>query len=553
KTITALETATAIFVDYLQQNPDLNHADVAYTLQLGRRAFSHRRAVVCRDVNDAITAFQDAKRVLTYHQILGERPVAFLFPGLGTHYVNMAWHLYQGEPTFRDQVDQCCNFLKPLLGLDLRDVLYPGKDRTNLDAQEEIDLNSPNSRLDFRKLLARAEGQADTATQTLNQTSLAQPILFIIEYALAQLWMSWGIYPQVMLGYSIGEYVAACLAGVMSLEDALTLVTKRAQMIQKLPGGAMLAVPLSAAEVTPLLKENLFLAAIQAPSLCIISGSTDAVDELIQQLTEEGFAYCRLQTSHAFHSRMLEPIAAPLIELTKTFHLQPPKIPYLSNVTGTWITAEEATDPGYWAKHMCQPVQFAENIAILRQEPERILIEVGPGGTLSQLAAQPDADSSNSQLALASLRQPHQQQSDIAFLLNTLRDLCLAGVPIDWSGFYASEQRRRLHLPTYPFERQRYWIEPPGTNQSTLLNNTQTTQANLNNGSNRTEDVSKNFEKIEASILSSVGVSSSIPLEEENDQQTEMEKELEQNDFEQLVAQQLEIISQQLDLLNLHK
>ncbi|ASC71029.1 type I polyketide synthase [Halomicronema hongdechloris C2206] len=557
KTSTALETATANFVDYLQQNPDLNLADVAYTLQLGRRAFSHRRAVVCRDVNDAITAFQDAKRVLTYHQPRGGRPVAFLFPGLGTHYVNMAWHLYQGESTFRNQVDQCCNFLQPLLGLDLRDVLYPGKDRTNPDMQEEIDRNSPNSRLDFRKLLARAEGQADTATQTLNQTFLAQPILFIIEYALAQLWMSWGIYPQVMLGYSIGEYVAACLAGVMSLEDALTLVTKRAQMIQELPGGAMLAVPLSAAEVAPLLKENLFLAAIQAPSLCVISGSTDAVDELIQHLTEKGFAYCRLQTSHAFHSRMLEPIATPLIELTKTFNLQPPKIPYLSNVTGTWITPDEATAPAYWAKHMCQPVRFAENMAILQQEPERILLEVGPGGSLSQLAVQPDADSSPSPSVLASLRHPHQQQSDMAFLLNTLGNLWLAGVPIDWSGFYAYEQRHRVHLPTYPFERQRYWIESPKTNNlppPSAPSKNNPAPLDLKHSSHKTGnafEVSNELEPPES--LSRGEPNQSINSEEINNQETGTETKLEKHSLEQLITQQLEIISQQLDLLNLHE
>ena len=556
KTSTALETATTNFVDYLQQNPDLNLADAAYTLQVGRRVFSHRRAVVCRDVNDAITVFQDTKRVLTHHQTMGERPVAFLFPGLGTHYVNMAWRLYQGEPTFRDQVDQCCNFLQPLLGLDLRDVLYPDKDRTNLDMQEEVNLNSPNSRLDFRKLLARAEGQADVATQRLNQTFLAQPILFIIEYALAQLWMSWKIYPQVMLGYSIGEYVAACLAGVMSLEDVLTLITKRAQMIQELPGGTMLAVPLSAAEVAPLLNENLFLAAIQAPSLCVISGSTDAVDELIQHLTEQGFAYCRLQTSHAFHSRMLEPIVAPLIDLTKTFHLQPPKIPYLSNFTGTWITAEEATDPGYWAKHMCQPVRFAENMAIVRQEPDRILLEVGPGGSLSQLTT-PNADSSPSPLVMASLRHPHQQQSDMAFLLNTLGNLWLAGAPIDWSGFYAYEQRHRVHLPTYPFERQRYWIESPKINNSPLPSapsKNNPAPLDLNHSSHKTGNSSGISNELEPPELLPMGEpNQSINSEEINNQETGTETELEKHSLEQLITQQLEVISQQLDLLNLHE
>ncbi|MBD0343481.1 MAG: FkbM family methyltransferase [Coleofasciculus sp. Co-bin14] len=465
KTPSALETATENLTDYLKQHPDLNLPDVAYTLQVSRRSFSHRRMVVCKDVPDAIAALQDPKRVLTGIQetseSVRERPVAFMFTGLGTHYVNMAGELYQVEPTFREQVDRCCSFLKPLLDLDLTDVLYPSQNKVVAGSQAQTPFRGGlQSGLDLRQMLGRDAEQPDAATQKLNQTYLTQPALFVIEYALAQLWQSWGIRPAALIGYSIGEYVAACLAGVLSLEDALTLVARRSQLIQELPGGAMLAVPLSEQEVYPLLNENLSLSAINGPSLCVIAGTLDAVDELAQQLSEQGLACRRLQTSHAFHSQMMEPIATSFTELVKTVSLQPPQIPYVSNVTGTWITADQATDPSYWAKHLCQPVRFADGVREVWKQSS-ILLEVGPGQTLGSLARQClESDRLGDRTVVPSLRYSYDRQPDLAFLLNTLGQLWLSGVQIDWSGFYDRECRQRIPLPTYPFERQRYWIEP---------------------------------------------------------------------------------------------
>ncbi len=462
KTPSALETATANLTDYLKQHPDLNLADVAYTLQVGRRVFDHRRMVVCQDVEDAIVALQHPKRVLTGIQETSDRPVAFMFPGLGTQYINMAWELTQVEPTFREEVNRCCELLKPLLGLDLTDVIYPRKKQTSENSQPQNSAKStPRSGFDLRQMLGRSEEKPDEATEKLNQTYLTQPAIFVIEYALAQLWISWGIRPVAMIGYSIGEYVAATLAGVMSLEDALTLVAKRAQMIHELPGGAMLAVPLSEDDVRPLLSKNLSLSVINGQNLCVIAGATDAVDELERQLSERGLACRRLQTSHAFHSYMMEPMAASFTQLVKTVNLQPPKIPYVSNVTGTWITDAQATDPSYWTQHLCQSVLFADGVNQLWKQHKPILLEVGPGQTLSSLALQclesvPVAE----KVVLPSLRDSYNRQPDEAFLLNTLGQLWLSGVQIDWSGFYAAERRHRIPLPTYPFERQRYWIEP---------------------------------------------------------------------------------------------
>ncbi|MBD2559794.1 MULTISPECIES: type I polyketide synthase [Nostoc] len=427
KTSTSLETATANLVAHLRQNPDLNLADVAYTLDVGRQAFDHRRMVVCQNLDDAVKVLEiaDSPRVLTSYQTPSNRPVVFMFSGQGAQYVNMALELYQSEPIFSEQVDYCCQVLKPHLGLDLRSVLYPHEKDT---------------------------------TQELMQTSLAQPALFVIEYALAKLWMAWGVHPQAMIGHSIGEYVAATLAGVFSLEDALGLVATRGRLMQQLPAGEMVAVPLSESEIKPLLGEKLSLAAINGPAMCVVSGDSEAIALLQNQLTEKVVEYRPLHTSHAFHSQMMEPILAPFMQDVAKLNLNPPEIPFVSNVTGTWITATDATDPSYWVKHLRQTVRFATGMAELLQEPERIFLEIGPGKTLSTFAKQ-QLVGHTQQVVVSSIRHPREQESDIAFLLTSLGRLWLVGVQVNWSQFYSQERRHRIPLPTYPFEHQRYWID----------------------------------------------------------------------------------------------
>jgi len=454
KTDSALETATANLVNHLQQHPELNLADIAYTLQVGRHGLSHRRTVVCQNTEDAIAAFQNPKRVLTSTQDMNERPVVLMFTGLGTHYLNMGSELYQFEPTFREHLDRCCSLFEPLLGLNLKEVIYPTSHSITETTKEKPGI-------DLRQMLGRDRQSLDPAAQKLNQTYLTQPALFAIEYALAQLWISWGIRPVAMIGYSIGEYTAATIAGVLSLEDAITLVAKRAQMIQELPGGAMLAVPLTEEEVQPFLNKNLSLSAVNGSFQCVLAGTTQAVEELARELSAKGLACRKLQTSHAFHSYMMEAIADSFTELVQTISLKPPQIPYISNVTGTWITAEQATNPSYWTQHLCQPVRFADGVNQLWTKHSPIFLEVGPGQALSSLAMQClDNVPGDRKVILSSLRYAYERQSDIAFILNTLGQLWLEGIKIDWSGFHTHERRYRLPLPTYPFERQRYWIEP---------------------------------------------------------------------------------------------
>ncbi|HEY9670136.1 MAG TPA: SDR family NAD(P)-dependent oxidoreductase [Waterburya sp.] len=429
KTSSALETATANLAEHLKQHPELNLADVAYTLQVGRRAFEHRRMVIVEDLEDAVKTLEsvDPQRVFTQFQESSDRSVVFMFTGQGAQYVNMARELYRSEPTFREECDRCFALLQPHLGIDLRSCLYP----TDKDVEK--------------------------ATQQLKQTAIAQPALFVIEYALAKLWMSWGVQPQSMIGHSIGEYVAACLADVFSLEDVLALIATRGRLMQQMPAGAMLSVNLSASEVQPFLDETLSLAASNAPSLSVVSGSMEAVEQLERQLAEKGVEYRCLHTSHAFHSEMMDSVIAPFTEQVKKVNLKVPKIPFVSNVTGTWITATEATDPNYWARHLRQPVRFSEGIAELLQDSQAIFLEVGPGRTLSTLTKQ----QAIGRVVLSSLRHPKDEQSDVVSVLNALGRLWLAGVEVDWSEFYAHEKRERIPLPTYPFERQRYWLEPP--------------------------------------------------------------------------------------------
>ncbi len=427
---TALERATTHLIDYLKENPRVPLADVAYTLQVGRRELGRRRVLVCTDRADAVDALEsrDPKRVLTAVEEVRARPVAFMFSGQGSQYVGMGRELYETEATFREDVDLCSRVLAPHLGFDFREVLYP----------------SPE--------------QAEAANERLCETVVTQPVLFAVEYALARLWMSWGVRPWAMIGHSIGEYVAACLAEVMTLEEGLALVARRGRLMQKLPRGRMMAVALEASELRPLLGSGVSLAALNAPSRCVVSGPTEPVDELARRLAERGVETRPLRTSHAFHSEMVEPLVAEFTEEVRAADLRPPRIPYVSNVTGTWITATEATDPAYWGRHLRQAVRFAEGLHALLQGGDQILLEVGPGNTLTGFARQ-NPGRTVGQIGVSSLRHPRESDSDVAFSLKRLGQLWLAGATVDWTAFSRHERRRRVRLPTYPFERKRYWID----------------------------------------------------------------------------------------------
>jgi amino acid adenylation domain-containing protein len=428
----ALENATANLGQYLSAHPGLNLADAAWTLQMGRRPFPCRRAIVARDVPEAIASLsqRDRKRLPTRLRPLDNPMVSFLFPGQGSQHPNMGRELYESERVFRESVDQCAEILRAPLGEDLRSLLYPG------------------------------EVASEEANRRVTDTVIAQPAIFTIEYALAQLWMSWGIRPAAMLGHSIGEFAAACMAGVFSLEDALRLVAARGKMMQDLPRGGMLSVRLPEEELRTRLNGKLSLAAVNSPSLCVVAGPFDAIEEFEKKLGTDGIVSRRLVTSHAFHSSMMDPIVEPFTKLVGKVRPGRPQIPYISGVTGTWITEKEATDPAYWARHFRQPVQFASALAELRKKPSSILLEVGPGNVLGTLARQ-QAGASPDQPILSSLADSFSGEGDAASLMNSLGALWLAGAQPDWRSLHGGEKRQRISLPTYPFERKRYWLDAP--------------------------------------------------------------------------------------------
>ena len=431
KTDSALQQASQNLCEYLQQNQQLSLQDVACTLQLGRTPFVHRRTLVAATTEEAAILLADPHGRVASGQAPSTPPhPVFMFSGQGSQYVNMGRELYETEPVFRTHLDRCAELLIPCLNLNLRVLLYPSQDAA-----------------------------ADVALQ-LSHTSLTQPALFSVEYALARWWMSLGVQPSAMIGHSIGEYVAACIAGVFSLEDALHTCAIRGRLMGEMPAGAMLSVAAPAESLT--LPSELALAAVNGPAQCVVSGPRDAIQSFAQKLEALAVPCALLHTSHAFHSAMMDPILDSFRAHLETVPLHPPKVPYISNLTGTWITDAEATDPTYWTKHLRNTVRFSQGLATLFSDPARIFLEIGPGQVLTSLARR-HSNKPKASMALPSMRQSQEQVSDAAFLLNTSGQLWTGGVSLNWNAFHSDDAARRISLPTYPFERQRYWISPDAT------------------------------------------------------------------------------------------
>jgi amino acid adenylation domain-containing protein/non-ribosomal peptide synthase protein (TIGR01720 family) len=430
KTSTALDAMTANLREFFIQHPDTNLADAAYTLQVGRKVLAHRRMLVCGSVEEATAILSSGDERQMAHAVRDEgRPsLVFMFSGQGAQYAGMARALYESEAVFRQEVDRCCDLLAKHLDLDLRELLYP------------------------------SEARAAEAKRLLDQTRFTQPALFVTEYALAQLWASWGIVPAAMIGHSIGEYVAACCAGVFSLEEALPLVAARGRLVGALPEGSMLAVDLSEQDVRPMLDESVAIAAVNSSLQCVVSGPHDAIATLERALAARGANPRALATSHAFHSPMMAPALRDFESELRKVRLRAPAVPFVSNVTGTWIREDQATDPAYWVTHLRETVRFSEGLDTLLEDPDRVLLEVGPGQTLASLAKRHPRRSA-SHVVLSTLGHQAAGKSDGEAITGTLGQLWLAGSTPDWAGVHGGERRRRVELPTYPFERQRYWVD----------------------------------------------------------------------------------------------
>lgn len=423
KSATALEQRAQDLAARLEAHPEAL-ADVAFTLHEGRQVFPHRRAVVARTVSAAIAALSAPPRLHREDNRL-DTSVAFLFPGQGSQYPGMGAQLAAHEPVFRDVLTQCAEALRPELGLDLCELLF------SRDAEAEA---------------------------RLRETRFTQPAIFAVSYALARLWQSRGLQPAALVGHSVGEFVAGALAGVFSWEDAARIVALRARLTQALPGGAMLAARLGEEEAAEFLRDpRLALAAVNSSKLCVISGPLEAVEALEATFTARSITARRLATSHAFHSPMVEPVVAPLAEALAAIELSAPQIPIVSSVTGEFLTAAQATDPQYWAHHLRATVRFSAAATRLLAERDCALLEAGPGQTLSQLTRQNSARTAHHEVAHSITEEADEQESIAA----ALGRLWLAGVPLDWRAAHPAREFRRVPLPTYPFERQRYFADLP--------------------------------------------------------------------------------------------
>jgi len=428
RTPAALAAACDRLAAHLASSDEPALANAAFTLQTGRRAFPYRRTVVAASPLEAAAELRQlAQTENPPRKAADEVAVAFMFPGQGAQYVNMGRGLYDDVPLFRETIDRCAEILTPLIGRDIRGIVYP------------------------------VTGGAESSA-ALTATAAAQPAIFSVAYALARTWMSWGVMPQTFIGHSVGEFVAATLAGVFGLEDALAIVAERGRLIQSLRPGAMLAVRLDGARLAELMPASLSVAALNSPTLSVVSGTFEAVAEFERTLAANDVTSRRLETSHAFHSSMMDPILDPLAAKLAAVELSAPSQPYVSCVTGTWITDDEATSPAYWAEHCRRPVRFADGISALLSAGIDALVEVGPGSTLGTLARQGAAKDAACEI-VASLPGAARERTDREQMLASVGRLWAVGVQPAWQHLNGDSASQRVSLPSYPFERSRFWID----------------------------------------------------------------------------------------------
>ncbi|WP_110934011.1 non-ribosomal peptide synthetase/type I polyketide synthase [Paenibacillus bouchesdurhonensis] len=429
----ALDEITGSLVAYLQKNRSEALADVAYTLQNGRRHFKYRRMLCCESTAEAIEALTpvnhktgfDERKVLSYVTRDARKSAVFMFSGQGSQYIHMGAGLYEEEPVFRAEMDHCFALYREITGEDLKEMIYPSENH-------------------------------ELAAEHLTQTRYIQPAIFILQYSLARLLLVWGIKPEAMIGYSFGEYAAACLAKVMSLEEAMKLIILRGELMQSAPAGAMLSVPLTEDKLKPFLSGSLSLGVVNGES-CIVAGTDDEITALEQTLRTHKLMCMRLPVSTAGHSSLLQAVIEPFAAAVRKVKLQPPMIPYVSTTTGGWITAEEATDPDYWIRHMTDTVRFAEGIARLAQQTDRLFIEIGPGQDLTVLVRR-HLNTNRGQQAVNLIRPAQREASDVGLLVNRIGRLWMYGLPVQWKAFHRSF-RTIVALPGYSFARQRYWLD----------------------------------------------------------------------------------------------
>ncbi len=430
RTAEALERRRQDLADHLASSPETDIADAAYTLAVGRSRMPHRAAIVATDSAMAVEMLRHPEPHATTSRLssVTGAEVGFLFTGQGAQYPGMGAELYRSEPIFAEAMQECAGIVGAIDGHDLLDLLYGEHD------------------------------DPAAASQRIMQTAVGQPAIFALQYALSRLWASWGVTPSVMVGHSVGELAAACIGGVFTLEDALHIIVARGRLMQELPIGAMTAILADEAAVTPLLDAQTSLAAVNAPEQCVASGLPASIEELERQLDAGGISFRRLPTDRAFHSPMMEPAIGPLQDEVARVARADPTVPMVSTMTGAWATAAELADPAYWGQHARRTVRFMDAAGVLLSErPGMILLEVGPGETLRSLASQ-HRDVSPDSVAVSTLPHRGSKTDDRIYARRTLADVWAAGADVDLLAVNGG-RRCRVPLPTYPFARERYWIE----------------------------------------------------------------------------------------------
>ncbi|MCE7071043.1 amino acid adenylation domain-containing protein [Dyadobacter sp. CY327] len=420
-------------VGYLQEHAGANLADIAFTLQTSRADFNHRRFMVVSN-NKELAEKLEADAAASESKIVKDAPgeVVFMFPGQGSQYLNMGLELYQNEPGYRNAVDECAEILQSFLDADIREIMYPETDSAAAEAR-------------------------------LKNTKYTQPALFVTEYALAKLWMSWGVNPSICCGHSIGEFVAAHLSGVFTLADALKLIATRGKMVSELPEGSMLSVRMEAETLVKILPPTLSISAINTSISIVVAGSVSEITTFAKQLDEQEIPNRTLLTSHAFHSAMMDPIVGDFEEVVKQVSLNRPKKAIVSTVTGSWLTDAQATDPAYWAGHLRATVRFADAMDFILTQDNPLLLEVGPGSVTASLARQQSGSKNLTKpfgAILSSLDNKKGVQSEYQSLLKSLGQLWLNGITIDWQAYYKEQNRSQVMLPAYAFDKRICWIKP---------------------------------------------------------------------------------------------
>ena len=432
KTEAALKRMSLDLADYFGQHPDTPLADAAYTLQVGRAPFAFRQLVLCSGAGELITALSSGNSPAVRAQQVREtdRPVVFMFSGQGAQYVNMGLELYQQEKTFRQEMERCFEILERRWQYPIREILYPAA-------------HSPSS---------------PGPGERINHVLYSGPVKFSFEYALAKLLISRGIEPRAMIGHSFGEYAAASISGVFSLEDALGLVVLRGQLMEQTAAGAMMSVALGEEAIKPFLDERVSLAAVNSPQLAIVSGERQAVAELEHRLTALGHECIRVNFPRASHSALMQPVTGTFAEAVARVRRRKPEIPYISGLSGQWISESEAVDPAYWSRHLVCTIRFFEGITTLLHQLNPVFLQVSCDRGLPLFVSQhPDITAQNP--AVNIVRHPRDEVSDVAYLLNQVGSLWLQGAAVDWHRFHEGEERFRISLPTYSFERHRFAVE----------------------------------------------------------------------------------------------